>query len=126
MISIHDRVTLAERSVSSHHGEFDVSIDSVAIQRAGLELLVKWSVHHKEHHEEQSFIMDWSDPVLERLGYSHEVQELDLEKFARTLLFSLVVVFNPSEDQTTFSFVEENTEIGKPLHWDEDGDFFVR
>lgn len=126
MTSLHDKVSLAERSVSSHHGEFDVSIDAVTIQRAGLELLVKWSVHHKEHHEDHAFIMDWDDPMLVKLGYSHEAQQLNSEKFARGLLSALTVVFDQREDRTSFYFADENTEIGRSLFWDEDGQFFTR
>lgn len=126
MASLHDRVTLAERTVSSPHGEFEVTIDSATIQRAGLELLVKWSVHHEGQHEEQAFVMDWDDPMLVKLGYSHEAQQLNSEKFARRLLSALAVVFNQGEDLTSFYFADENTEIGRSLFWDEDGQFFTR
>ena len=119
MISLHDKVSLAERTVSSAHGEFTVSIDMIKIHRAGLDVEVKWSIRHGDRQEEQVFTMQWCDPLLKQCGYTHEKQELDQESFAETLVATLEVDFDRDQNQTDFCLSEKGFDICEPIHWSE-------
>ena len=120
MTSLHDMVSLAERIVTSPHGEFVVSIDKIEIHRLGLELEVKWSISHQGQREEQIFTMQGNDQLLKDCGYTHEKKQLNHERFDETLLDTLDVHFDPDQKQTDFCMTEKGFDISRSIHWCED------
>ena len=125
MPSLHDTVFLAERSVQSVCGEFQLAIESVVVHRGGIDVEVKWSIRHLEHREEQTFTLQFCDPLLVRCGYS-PVKELEQDRIAKELLETLDVEYNKKEHTVAFTFIENGFDIGNQIVWCDDLNLFVQ
>lgn len=105
---------LATKTLTSPHGEFEVTVDSIKLSDvSGVFITVEWSVHHNGQRDTQKFDLPRDDRLLSGMK-----KDLNRERIGTDILFFADYCTNEAGDKTEFEICERGTNISdESIFW---------